>query len=147
MKAIWEKPLAELNTSEWEQLCDGCGQCCLIKLQDDKTEEILATDVVCRFHDCESGRCRVYASRMHKQPSCFVIDRHNPEHFGWLPKTCAYRLRYEGKPLFDWHPLISGSRQAMVEAQIAIADWCISEHGVDEKELPERVIFSLNSKD
>jgi len=140
---FWEKPLDRLSNQEWEQLCDGCAQCCLIKLQDDDTDEIFATDVVCRFLDAASGHCGVYANRAIKKPECFVIERNNAEHFSWLPKTCAYRLRYENKPLPDWHPLISHSREAMIATEIAVTNWSVSEDEVDEQALSERVIFSL----
>ncbi len=142
--AFWEKPLDTLSNDEWEQLCDGCAQCCLIKLQDDDTDEIFATDVVCRFLEVARGRCGVYANRAIEKPECFVIERHNIEHYSWLPKTCAYRLRFENKPLPDWHPLISHSRAAMIEAEIAVVNWCVNENQVDEADLPERVIFSLH---
>ena len=143
-KHFWEKPLAELTAEQWEQLCDGCGQCCLIKLQDEETEEIVATDVVCQFYNFHVGCCGVYPQRATKKPDCFLIDRNNAEHYSWLPKTCAYRLRYEDKPILKWHPLISGSRQAMIDAGIAVNSWGISERVIDEDELSERVIFSLS---
>lgn len=146
-KAFWEKPLQQLSTDEWERLCDGCGQCCLVKLQDDETGEIFATDVVCRFLEPNRGTCSVYAQRSVEKPECFVIDRDRPEHFSWLPRTCTYRLRFENKPLPDWHPLLTGSRQAMLEAGIAVAGWCVSEAQVDEDELNERVLFSLADDD
>lgn len=144
---FWEKPLQSLSDAEWEQLCDGCGQCCLVKLQDDETEQIYATNVVCRFLDADSGRCGVYSRRSTEKPECFVIERDNPEHFSWLPRTCAYRLRYEDKPLPDWHPLVSGGRSAMLKAGIAVAGWCVSEDGVSEADLHEHLIFSLDSED
>ena len=140
---FWDQPLASLNDTQWESLCDGCGQCCLSKLQDDETDEIFATDVVCRFHDIESGACSVYAQRSVKKPDCFVIDRNKEEHYSWLPKTCAYRLRFEDKPLPDWHPLITGNRQAMVLANITVGNWCVSESEVAEQDLAEHVLFSL----
>ena len=145
MTNFWEqKKLNELSRSEWEQLCDGCGQCCLVKLQDDDTDEIFATDVVCRFLNPHSGHCSVYAERAIKKPECFVIERGNAEHMSWLPKSCAYRLRYEEKPLPAWHSLIRGNRAAMVDADISVAGWCVSEQDIDEDELPERIIFTLH---
>ena len=143
-RPFWENPLASLSDSEWERLCDGCGQCCLVKLQDDESDEIFATDVVCRFLSPDSGFCNVYAERTVKKPECFVIDRGNEEHMSWLPKSCAYRLRFENKPLPDWHPLITGDRTAMDKADISVAAWCVSEQDVAEDELPERVIFTLH---
>lgn len=146
-RPFWEKPLETLNQNEWEQLCDGCAQCCLIKLQDEDTDEIFATDVVCRFLDEDSGLCGVYASRAIKKPDCFVIERSNTEHFSWLPASCAYRLRFENKPLFDWHPLISHNRTAMIDAGISVTGWCISEQQVEEDELAEHVIFTLRGSE
>ena len=143
---FWEKSLEKLTDDEWEKLCDGCAQCCLIKLQDEDTDEIFATDVVCRYLDTESGCCGVYPDRAEKKPECFVIERDRAEHYSWLPKTCAYRLRFEGKPLPDWHPLISHSRTAMIDAEIAVTNWCISEDQVDEQSLAERVLFSLHEE-
>lgn len=143
---FWEQPLHSLSQADWEALCDGCAQCCLIKLQDDETDEIFATDVVCRFLDAQSGHCGVYAERAIKKPECFVIERNNAEHYSWLPKTCAYRLRYENQPLPDWHPLITGNREAMHAAGIAVSNWCVSEELIDETQLSERVLFSLNDE-
>ena len=140
---FWEKPLDSLTEDEWEALCDGCAQCCLLKLQDDESGEIFATDVVCRFLQPESGHCGVYAERAIKKPECFVIERNNQEHYSWLPRTCAYRLRYENKPLPVWHPLITGNREAMIDAGICVSGWCVSEADVDESQLVDRVIFSL----
>lgn len=140
---FWEKPLHTLNQEEWEQLCDGCAQCCLIKLQDDETEEIFATDVVCQFLQPDSGCCSVYAQRSIRKPDCFVIERDKPEHFSWLPKTCAYRLRFEDRPLPDWHPLLAGGREAMIRAGITVAGWSTSETEVSEEHLMDRVLFSL----
>lgn len=144
---FWEKPLQHLSEREWEALCDGCAQCCLVKLQDDESEEIFATDVVCQFLEAHSGHCGVYAERSIKKPDCFVIERNNPEHYSWLPHSCAYRLRYENKPLPEWHPLITGDREAMIDAGISVAGWSVSEVQVDESDLIERVIFSLGKSD
>jgi len=144
-KRFWEQPLNSLSQSQWEALCDGCAQCCLIKLQDDESDEIFATDVVCRFLDADSGHCGVYSERDIRKPDCFVIERENAEHYSWLPQTCAYRLRYEDRPLPDWHPLLTGSREAMLEAGISVAEWSVSEDQVDESELIDRVIFSLDT--
>jgi len=141
---FWGKPLESLSNSEWEQLCDGCGQCCLVKLQDVDTDEIFATDVVCRFLNPDTGHCGVYAERTRKKPECFVIERDNNEHYSWLPNSCAYRLRFEEKPLPAWHPLITGSRAAMNNADISVAGWSVSEQEVDENDLSERVIFTLH---
>ena len=144
---FWERPLSTLNEEEWEQLCDGCAQCCLVKLQDEETEEIFATDVVCRFLETESGCCKVYPQRSIRKPDCFVIERDNPEHYSWLPPTCAYRLRFENRPLPDWHPLLTGGREAMIREGVSVAGWSVSETEIEEDELSQRVLFSLGGDD
>ncbi len=140
---FWERPLDELNDDEWEQLCDGCGQCCLLKLEDEETHAIYKTGVVCRYFQTDCGRCSVYPQRHEKKPDCFVIERGNPLHMTWLPDSCAYRRRFHGQALPDWHPLISGSRKAMMAAGIAIDDGYLSDEMVDEDELDGWVIGRL----
>ena len=137
---FWEKPLAELNDEEWERLCDGCGRCCLKKLEDEETGELLWTRVVCRYFDAASSRCRCYSERTRKVPDCLDVRSLTLADARWMPPTCAYRLRFEGRPLYDWHPLISGSRQAMQEAGIAVADKVLSEEHVHPDGMEEHVI-------
>jgi uncharacterized cysteine cluster protein YcgN (CxxCxxCC family) len=124
---FWEKPLAELNRGEWEALCDGCGKCCLHKLEDSDTGEIHATEVACKLLDTHSARCTNYRGRRAFVPDCIRLTANNVARMTWLPKTCAYRLRAEGKPLFDWHPLISGDPESVHRAGISVRGWTISE--------------------
>jgi uncharacterized protein len=102
------KPLAEMNPQEWEQLCDGCGKCCLEKLEDVFTGEISHTNVACRLLDLGTCRCTRYAERRRYVPNCEQLDAANVASLGWLPSTCAYRLLAEGKDLPWWHHLVSG---------------------------------------
>lgn len=106
---FWELPLADLTDQEWDALCDGCGQCCLHKFQDEETGKTVVSSIACRYLDHFCGRCTVYSARKIKKPECFVLDRTDIEqfelHLSWLPETCAYRLISKGKPLYDWHPL------------------------------------------
>jgi len=109
-KKFWEKfPLEKLNKLEWESLCDGCGQCCLIKLKNIETSAVHYTNISCQLFDHGSCRCKNYTSRQSIVQDCVEL---NPENIvdtaKWMPKTCAYRLLHEGKPLLDWHPLVSG---------------------------------------
>jgi uncharacterized cysteine cluster protein YcgN (CxxCxxCC family) len=124
---FWEKPLDALNRQEWEKLCDGCGKCCLHKLEDSDTGEIHATEVACKLLDTHSARCTNYRGRRAFVPDCIRLTANNVARMTWLPKTCAYRLRAEGKPLFDWHPLISGDPESVHRAGMSVRGWTISE--------------------
>jgi hypothetical protein len=124
---FWEKPLAALSRSEWEALCDGCGKCCLHKVEDEQTGEIQPTNVACRLLDRESCRCSSYRTRRAFVPDCIRLTAGNVERFAWLPSTCAYRLRAEGQPLPDWHPLITGDPESVHRAGMSVRGWTVSE--------------------
>lgn len=110
-RPFWEsKTLAELTAPEWEALCDGCGKCCLEKLEDGFTGEISHTNVACRLLDLETCRCRRYADRRRWVPNCQKLTAELVSTVNWLPSTCAYRLRAQGRPLPWWHHLVSGDR-------------------------------------
>jgi len=123
----WEKPLDQLNREEWESLCDGCGKCCLHKLEDDTTGKVFGTNVACKLLDRDSCRCSNYKGRKAFVPDCVRLTARLVPELPWLPSTCAYRLRSEGKPLPDWHHLISGSRETVHEAGISVRGWTVSE--------------------
>ncbi len=139
---FWEKPLASLNRREWEALCDGCGRCCLNKLEDEDSGELYYTNVACRYLDHGDCHCSAYEHRQQLVPDCVALT--DPEQVGrlsWMPSTCAYRLRYRGEPLPWWHPLKQqGSRRAMEQAGIAVSGRVISEDAVDEAQLEDHVI-------
>ncbi len=124
---FWEKPIETLDRGEWEALCDGCGKCCMHKIEDEDTGRIHDTNVACRLLDLETARCSDYRRRRFLVPDCIRLSRAKIDRFPWLPETCAYRLRAEGQPLFDWHYLISGSRESVHEAGISIRGRAISE--------------------
>ena len=124
---FWELPLDRLTGPEWEALCDGCGRCCLHKIEDDFTGEIEYTNVACRLLDCGTARCRDYTHRKTFVPDCLTLTAGLVEELAWLPPTCAYRLRAEGQPLKDWHYLISGDRADVERAGISVAGRVISE--------------------
>ncbi|WP_265528173.1 YcgN family cysteine cluster protein [Sphingomicrobium marinum] len=126
-KPFWEKPLAALDAGEWEALCDGCGRCCMHKAEDADTGAYYATDIACRMLDLETIRCRDYPDRKRHVPDCVTLTKASVDGLGWLPATCAYRLRAEGKPLRDWHYLISGDPQSVHHAGISVRGWAISE--------------------
>lgn len=142
---FWELPLAELNPLEWERLCDHCGRCCLKKLEDEDDGELYCTRIVCRYHDSEKGACGCYAERSQRVPECMNVADMGKETLHWMPDTCAYRLRMEDRPLYDWHPLLSGSRQAMEEAGITIKDKVIAEDHVHPLGYDEHIIRWVKS--
>ena len=117
---FWRKPLKSLTPTEWERLCDGCGRCCLVKLEDEDTGDIHFTNVACRLLDHASCRCRDYPGRQREVPDCVRLTPANVEELPWLPVTCAYRLRSEGKDLPAWHPLVSGDPESVVRAGISV---------------------------
>jgi len=113
---FWEtKQLNELSHDEWEALCDGCGLCCLHKMQDEEDDNapVLITRVVCRCYDIKAGQCGDYHNRHNNVEGCTALTPDRAAEFDWLPETCAYRLRHHNLPLPSWHPLISGSRESV----------------------------------
>ncbi len=117
----WDaKPLEALTQEEWESLCDGCGRCCLVKLEDEDTGKVHFTDVACRLFDANSCRCGDYRQRRRKVKDCLKLTPGLVRELGWLPPTCAYRLRAEGRRLRWWHPLVSGSAETVHEAGISV---------------------------
>ncbi|MDF1732785.1 MAG: YcgN family cysteine cluster protein [Minwuia sp.] len=132
-RPFWETTrLEDMTQAQWESLCDGCGKCCLYKLEDIDTGEIVFTNVACRLLDHESCRCGDYANRSIVVPDCLTLDTENVGKLRWMPSTCAYRLLYEGKPLEPWHPLVSGNPDSVHWAGISIRGRCISEDEADE---------------
>jgi uncharacterized cysteine cluster protein YcgN (CxxCxxCC family) len=139
---FWEEPIDSLNREEWEALCDGCGKCCLHKIEDAESGAFHATNVACRLLDRTSCRCSNYKLRRVFVPDCVRLDAKRMREIDWLPSTCAYRLRGEGKPLPGWHYLVSGSRETVHEAGISVRGWTISEDeaGDLEHHLVDRVL-------
>ena len=138
---FWEnKTLAEMNREEWESLCDGCGKCCLIKLQDEETALVHYTSVVCRYLDQQKCRCTVYQQRRKLVPTCLVLQPDELDALYWMPSTCAYRLLHEGRQLPLWHPLITGSRKVMRERGQTITGRVLSEEYVHDEELEVHIV-------
>jgi len=131
---FWELPLETLDRAEWEALCDGCGKCCLHKLEDAETGELFPTNVACRLLDRRSCRCKDYRNRKAQVPDCVRLDAESLCGIDWLPSTCAYRLRADDKPLFGWHYLISGDRETVHEAGISVRGWTVTEDEAGELE-------------
>ncbi len=121
------KTLDEMSEGEWESLCDGCGRCCLNKLEDIDTGEIHWTDVACRLLDGSTCRCKDYAGRHGLVSDCIQLDPANVKSLGWLPATCGYRLVGEGRDLYWWHPLVSGDPETVHQAGISVQERTVSE--------------------
>lgn len=138
---FWKKyPLEALNQQEWEALCDGCGLCCLVKLEDEDTHEVAYTKVACKLLDCSSARCSNYPERLQYVPDCIQLTPEKLEQIHWLPASCAYRRLSEGKNLPSWHYLNTGSRQSVIQARKSAAGRCISETEVNEDEIDEYIV-------
>jgi uncharacterized protein len=135
MSRFWEeKPLAAMSRDEWESLCDGCGKCCLHKLEDEETGDIYPTNVACRLLDRRNSLCSDYKNRRTYVPDCVRLTPEALRSLEWLPSTCAYRLLSEGKPLYPWHYLISGSRESVHEAGVSTRGWTVSEDDAGDLE-------------
>jgi hypothetical protein len=127
-----QKPLHALTRPEWESLCDGCGQCCLNKLDDPKTGATRVTDIACRLLDLSTCRCMSYEDRHRFVPECRRLSPQNVAAIDWLPATCAYRLLAQGRDLPWWHPLVSGDPQTVHRAGVSVKGRAVSEREVKD---------------
>lgn len=135
MKPFWQiKTLSEMSIDEWESLCDGCGKCCLNKLEDEDTGTIYWTNVVCDLIDLDSCRCTHYNERTCLVPDCLDLKQHDFSQFNWLPATCAYRLLSDGEDLPEWHPLVSGNTESVKDAGVSISSYAMKECDVENLE-------------
>ena len=143
---FWERvPLKNMTAREWEALCDGCGRCCLNKLEDPDTGEVALTRVACRLLDGETCRCAQYPIRHQFVPDCIQLTPKTiPEHSYWLPDTCAYKLLHQGAPLYEWHPLISGTADTVHDAGISVQGWTVPEFEVPEEEWEDHIIAEIH---
>lgn len=134
------KSLQDMTPEEWESLCDGCGRCCLFKMEDEDTGAIYYTDLACDLLDLKQCRCRDYEHRSQRVADCVRLSPNVTQAFSWLPTSCAYRLIHEGHDLPHWHPLVSGSRETVRRAGISVSGRCIPQRQVPEKFWQERII-------
>jgi uncharacterized protein len=127
-------PLDKMDRAQWESLCDGCGKCCIHKLEDDTTGELFPTNVACRLLNRHSARCSDYSHRHAFVPDCVRLTPAKLATIDWLPNTCAYRLIDEGKPLPGWHHLITGDPESVHKAGMSVRGWTISERDAGDLE-------------
>jgi len=119
-KPFWERPLSTLTRSEWERLCDACGRCCLVKLEDEDSGEVYHTSVACRLLDHQSCRCSQYVGRKSLVSDCVRLTPARLARIQWLPPSCSYRLRFEGKALPPWHPLLTGDPESVHKVGMSV---------------------------
>ncbi len=140
-KPFWRrKTLAEMTGEEWEAVCDGCGRCCLHKLENKETGEISYTGIACCLLDIDRCRCKDYPNRTAEENVCLTMTPQNISAFPWLPKTCGYRLLFEGKELPSWHPLVTGDPESVHQAGISLRNKAVSEAYIDVEDLSPFII-------
>ena len=125
---FWELPLGQLNRAEWEALCDGCGRCCLHKIEDADSGEIEDTNVACKLLDTKTAQCTDYRNRKAFVPDCLRLTLRIVGEVNWLPETCAYRRRADDRPLPEWHYLLTGDREDVKRAGVSVAGRVVSEN-------------------
>lgn len=134
------KRLHEMTSREWESLCDGCGKCCVVLLQDEDDDTVYRTNVGCRLLDLKAVRCSDYENRHARVPSCVRLSADNIGELTWMPYTCAYRLLHEGKPLPEWHPLKTGDPTSVERAGISVKGGLVSETEVADEDLEDHIV-------
>ena len=138
---FWRKPLEAFSEAEWESLCDGCGRCCLVKLEDEDTREVYFTEIGCTLLSGQTCRCTDYPNRQAKVPDCIKLTPDSVRSIGWLPPTCGYRLVAEGRDLPWWHPLVSGRPETVEEAGVSVRGKLkASEDDVGVEQLPAFIV-------
>lgn len=139
---FWENIApSRMTHAEWEALCDGCGKCCMNKLEDEETGEVVMTRVACRLFDDTTCQCAQYPVRHQFVPECIVLKPTNMDaNLYWMPETCAYKLLWQGKKLYDWHPLISGDPQTVHDAGVSMQSRTVPEFEVDEYDWENHII-------
>lgn len=138
---FWKtKTLAQMNDREWENLCDGCGKCCVFTLEDADSGEIYRTDVACKLFDTTTCQCRNYANRKKIVHDCVKLTPKNVAKLDWLPPTCGYRLVSEGQDLPWWHPLVSGDPETVHTANASARNRTRPEGRIKIPGLMKRII-------
>ncbi|WP_066966854.1 YcgN family cysteine cluster protein [Microbulbifer sp. Q7] len=140
-RPFWQrKKLAEMTPAEWESLCDGCGRCCLHRLEEEESGEVFTTCVACKLLDTHSCRCSDYPNRKQRVPDCIQLTPDDAASFTWLPATCAYRILAQVGSLPAWHPLVSGDPESVHRAGISVQDKVVSETEVPAEDYEEYIV-------
>jgi len=136
MDKFWlTKTLEQMNSEEWDLLCDGCGRCCLVKLKNEDDGEVLVTSVSCRQLNIETCRCNDYKNRLANVPMCAQLNLENISSMTWLPESCAYKRLYNGEALPVWHPLISGNKESVHDVGVSVKFFALSEEYIHPEQL------------
>jgi hypothetical protein len=126
-----KKPLTQMTPDEWESLCDGCGLCCQIRVEDEDTGEIALSNVACKYLCLNSHQCTDYMNRQKNVPDCIKVTPENVMALDWLPRTCGYRLAAFGQPLPKWHHLICGDKERVHRYGPSMKGGLVSENEAD----------------
>ncbi len=141
IEAWWDKKrLSELTQSEWEQLCDHCGKCCLLKLEDEESGDVYYTDVACKLMNANDCTCSQYAERQKLVPDCLKLTKENLEQISWMPLSCAYRRIMEGRGLPVWHHLVCGDKSEVHRQGYSVVGKFVYEDDVDSADIEERIV-------
>jgi uncharacterized cysteine cluster protein YcgN (CxxCxxCC family) len=144
MSHFWEiKTLEQMSHDEWESLCDGCGLCCLVKIEDEDTGDVYNTSVSCKMLEIENCRCKDYANRLSKVPMCTQLNLANLPNMSWLPETCAYKRLYAALGLPSWHPLITNEKNSVHDAGVSVKWFAQSEEYVHPDQLVDFIIDDM----
>ncbi len=147
MDNFWEiKSLSQMTKQEWELLCDGCGLCCLVKIEDEGSGEVFNTTVSCKQLDIERCRCRDYENRLATVAMCFQLTLKNLPQLTWLPETCAYKCLFEGRSIPTWHPLITNDKNSVHEAGVSAKWFAQSEEYIHPEQLEDFVVLKITDK-
>lgn len=141
-----EKTSDAFSDEEWESLCDGCGRCCLQKLEDVDTGKLHFSRVACRLLDAETCRCSDYSHRFEQVPDCTAVRPLDEQKRAWLPASCAYVRVAAGRDLPLWHHLRSGDPDSVHEAGISVRHWSVPEEAVAEEDY-EFLLVEFNDDD
>lgn len=136
-----------MSAVEWEALCDGCGLCCLVKIEDEDSGRVYNTSVSCKRLDIESCRCCDYENRLSDVPMCTKLTLENISQLHWLPESCAYKCLHENRPLPDWHPLITKDENTVHQAGVSAKWFATSEEYVHPQQLMDFVIIDCDNSD